>query len=122
VDLLEINLFSGHAMLYKYGAAPSYLVRNGKMRRIKSRSFSLGLEKAGEPDKTELCMGDGDRLLMLSDGALLQNQDDWILPALDECAGLSARDTARRLLETVTGRQKAEDDMTVLSIAMESRK
>ena len=29
VDLLSIDLFSGEARIYKYGAAPSYLKRGG---------------------------------------------------------------------------------------------
>ena len=43
VDLVCIDLFSGEACFYKYGAAPSY-VRYGKIiRKVKSESFAAGI-------------------------------------------------------------------------------
>ena len=52
VDLLQIDLASGNALLLKWGAAPSYLRHDGVLRRLGEASMPPGLALAGL-DKAE---------------------------------------------------------------------
>ena len=122
VDLMAINLFTGEATLYKYGAAPSYLCRSGSVRRIQCRSFSMGLGGEGAPDRTQLHLQPADCLVMLSDGAVSGGDDKWIAPVLEKSAGAGSRETARCLLETATGKFGADDDITILVICFDNRR
>ena len=43
VDLMCVDLFSGETCFYKYGAAPSYVMNSGRIRRIKGETLAAGL-------------------------------------------------------------------------------
>ncbi len=68
LDLLEVNLFTGEALSVKYGAAPSLLLRDGKIRTLTSARLPAGLEETDTADPPILRLLPGDRLLLLSDG------------------------------------------------------
>ncbi len=70
LDLLEINLFTGHANIVKYGAAPSLLLRGNKCTRLSGEALPAGLESpaADPPQPIAARLQNGDRVIMLSDG------------------------------------------------------
>ncbi len=71
VDLLAVSLVTGEATRYKWGAAPSYLKTAAGTIRIGTASPPPGFG-VGESHKAEshrLSLGEGEMLVLLSDGA-----------------------------------------------------
>ena len=68
-DLAEISLDSGKATLYKWGAAPSYLLRRSSAEKIGTAGPPPGLSLTDQRETvTQLSLRRGEWLLMLSDG------------------------------------------------------
>lgn len=68
-DLLQLRLDTGRAVLYKWGAAPSYLVHAGQIKRIDCPTTQLGLTVEGKPGgEIPLTLHTGDYFVMVSDG------------------------------------------------------
>lgn len=111
VDLLEIDLHSGRGTLYKWGAAPSYLSRNGQLKKIGTAAPPPGLSQQARQTEDRLSLAGGEVLIMLSDGAgeeaLLDPQ--WTAP--EQTAG----EAAVQILERSTQR---EDDATVAVVRL----
>jgi len=123
VDLLRLNLFTGEAKFYKYGAAPTYVKRGKAVRSIAGESLAAGLKsgKAESPDMAEMKLGAGHFIVLVSDGVTMEQDGKWIRQALSEHEGNDAKVLARSLLQSAIERAGCEDDMTVLAISIEER-
>ena len=122
VDLLEVDLFTGEAALYKYGAAPTYLCHGGQVRRLSGSSLPAGaaLDAVGDPDVLRFSMEPGDCAVLISDGVSDPGEDAWLRQALACREDKSPRALARALLdESGTG---AADDKTILCLRIERRR
>jgi len=100
LDMVEIDLISGHCMFVKYGAQPSYIVRGGKVQSVWKQSLPAGL--GGEGVVLSCVLAPGDRIIMMTDGASLPGDIE-----LD----------ARRLCACMTS-GRASDDMTAAVITV----
>ena len=70
MDLAEIRLDTGHASIYKWGAAPSWLLNRGKAEKIGTATPPPGLSPEGVVETVEkLSLRRGEVLILLSDGA-----------------------------------------------------
>ncbi|MBR7179077.1 MAG: SpoIIE family protein phosphatase [Oscillospiraceae bacterium] len=69
VDLVHIQLDTGRSTLYKWGAAPSYLLKNGQLRKIGTAGPPPGLSQQARETVDRLSLGGGEVLILLSDGA-----------------------------------------------------
>lgn len=117
LDLMRVNLFSGEACVYKYGAAPSY-VREGKaVRTVLGQSPAAGLDEV-EPDCTRLCLESGSAAVILSDGAA---KTDTVADRLLECVPGALQELAGNILREAAERGGWEDDMTVLTLSLTKR-
>ena len=124
VDLMCVDLFSGDACFYKYGAAPSY-VKNGKsIRRIRGESLAVGLcpgDGSGiAPDAVHMRLRPGSLAVVASDGVLADEEDDWLKPLLEQESG-DMRALAKLVLREAEKRFGASDDMTVVTVHVEER-
>ena len=69
VDLAELQLDTGKVMLYKWGAAPSYLLNGGSIEKIGTAGPPPGLSVTEGREKVErLSLRRGEVLVLLSDG------------------------------------------------------
>ena len=69
VDLAEIDLQNGRVNLYKWGAAPSYLLCAGGPEKIGTAAAPPGLSVTGTRETVDkLSLRRGETLIMLSDG------------------------------------------------------
>ncbi|MBQ4578780.1 MAG: SpoIIE family protein phosphatase [Clostridia bacterium] len=111
LDLCEVSLFTGRATLLKYGAAPGFLIREGRLTRLDARALPAGLEPMeGEAPTLLLRLRPGDRLVLLSDGVWESGVTE---PLLREHSGLEGQTLANLLVEE-SAHRGAGDDMTVL--------
>jgi stage II sporulation protein E len=105
IDLMTVELHSGEASLYKYGAAPTYIKKNGSVRRITGGTLPAGLrEPPASPDVTRFPMEEGSFAIMVSDGVTDAGHDEWLQNLLagwdgddpQALAGLVVQEAARR--------------------------
>lgn len=69
IDLAEIRLDTGRAAVYKWGAAPSWLLRRGKPQQVGAPSPPPGLNMDGTGQSVfRLNLGRGEMLILISDG------------------------------------------------------
>lgn len=69
VDLVRIQLDTGRGTIYKWGAAASYLLKNGQLRKIGTAGPPPGLSQQARETVDRLSLGGGEVLILLSDGA-----------------------------------------------------
>jgi serine phosphatase RsbU (regulator of sigma subunit) len=70
VDLAEVHLDTGHVHMYKWGAAPSWLLSRGKAEKIGTAAPPPGLGMNGPGESVrKLSLRRGEVLILVSDGA-----------------------------------------------------
>ena len=118
IDLLRVDLFTGEGAVYKLGAAPSYLRKNGIVNRIGRGTLPPGLEEAGEEqiDLTRFQAGPGDLILLVTDGVADGLEDEWLQTCVESFQGNSPRELALALLEDPHARR--DDDRTAVVIQL----
>ncbi len=113
VDLLEIDRVLCRATLIKAGAAPTLMIRNGKLRTIEAKTPPAGIMKNVIADKKCFTLEKGDMLVMMSDGILQTGSPNTLLPK----SGIPPMPSARALASTIfrEAQHYAEsvDDMSV---------
>lgn len=122
VDLLCIDLFTGNAAFYKYGAAPSYVKSARQIRRVRSESLAAGLSAASAvPDVIKMRLHPGNIALIASDGVIAETNDSWIRKLLTEADTDNMKLLARETLKSALKQYGAVDDMTVLAVRLDKR-
>ena len=123
VDLLQLDLFTGEAAVYKYGAAPTYIRKGTGVSRVTGASLPAGLAggEGGEPDMSRVRLEPGDWAVLITDGVTAGGEDDqWLRDALRAYRGDSPKELAQIILEGAPG-GGAADDRTVLVLRVAAR-
>ena len=112
VDLVRLQLDTGRGTLYKWGAASSYLLKNGQLRKIGTASPPPGLSVHARETVDRLSLSGGEVLILLSDGA----GEDMLLRTTWTAPEPSPGGLAAALVE-----QAAQgDDATVAVVSLKS--
>lgn len=116
VDASLLDLFTCRLDLFKAGAAPTFILRQGRCAKVESASLPAGILSGTEAKHTTLSLSEGDLIVMLSDG-LIETGSDWISSQLVALADHPLEQLCEELLKTASERRIAahEDDMTVLA-------
>ncbi len=113
IDLAELQLDTGKAILYKWGAAPSYLLSKGAAIKVGFAAPPPGLSVTdGRETAQSLSLRKGERLVMLSDGA---GGEESLRRALEE-ADQTPGELASRILAGKSG--SGADDATVAVVEL----
>ncbi len=113
IDLAEIQLQNGRATLYKWGAAPSYLLVPAGPERVGSVGAPPGLSVRDCRESVDrLSLRRGEALVLLSDGV----QAEAAIAGVEEFSGESPGTLAARILEL--GRGDGSDDATAAVIRL----
>ena len=111
-DLLKLDLRTGAGSAYKWGAAPSYLLREGAIEEIGTAAPPPGLTaQSRAPGQYELSLREGETLVMVSDGAY----GEETARRLQEFTQGSVRDLAACL---IAQDEEASDDRTAVVIRL----
>lgn len=113
IDLLEIDRYTGQAVLIKAGAAPTMLLRRGTCRRFEAKTPPAGILRDVIAEKRTFRLQKGDLLLMLSDGVLQTEDPPTRLPLP---ADRSAHSYCSAVLSAARKRTAAKDDMAVCAV------
>lgn len=112
VDLLTCATDSGQGALYKFGAAPSYVKKGGKVRRITSSSLPVGMRPSPTaPDITQVQVEPGSFVVLISDGVADSEDDDWLMNLLAGYPGHDPQALANLILRHSPG--ELDDDAAV---------
>ncbi len=113
VDLLELQLASGKATLYKWGAAPSYLVSAEAAEKIGTAGPPPGLAVTDVRERSyRLSLRRGETLVLVSDGI----GEEEALRCCHSSVGRSPGELATKLLSY--GQMGGQDDATVITVRL----
>ncbi len=113
-DLLELDLLSSRAIFTKCGAASSFVLHNGNLFRIDSRSVPVGITREITAEDMETPVWPGDLILLMSDG--LAPTGDEIFRLTEALAGtetMSVREIADKLLDELS---PGDDDRSLIVV------
>lgn len=120
VDVATVDLKNGNCELFKAGAAPTYLLRNGISYEVGSETLPVGILENTDIFRSRCSLADGDFLLLISDG-VLGGDRQWLGEFLNrsspppDCVAL-----AESVLREARNRGKdRKDDVTVLAVQIE---
>ena len=126
-DLTLISPETGRARFYKMGAATSFIIHGGKVRRITQAALPVGIIPALRLTHISARLDPGDIIVMASDGITEADRQDleaeWLVKYLNGAAEadreekelISARRLATDILQQALQRYEGreQDDLTV---------
>ena len=126
VDLVLIDRMTGRGKFYKMGAAPSYVVRGRKVRKVEKPALPVGIVPALKLTHITAKLSRGDFLVMMSDGILDSDREDsdgsWVISLLSD-AGASGKIGPRQLAADILqeahrryGGRETDDATVVVAI------
>lgn len=123
VDLMCVDLISGVAEFYKIGGAESFIYKNGGVETVYSVSLPVGMLPDVKIQGQTKKLGDGDIILMMSDGITEAGygavRTDWLKKQI--CMPYDTMDKmAQDILDTAIKKShdSVTDDMTVAAIRL----
>ncbi len=124
LDILYVNKHSGTADFYKFGSSPSYVLRNGKVKKFQSNSLPIGVVNDFEVTKNTLQLKNNDIIIMLTDGIFEANRnslgkDEWLINLLEKGGRMRMKTLCDKIMhECILFGKKdiPEDDMLILGI------
>ncbi len=120
LDISCIDLFSGRTELYKAGAAPTIVRRNGRTGKAECRSLPAGILNKVGFDRAVITLKENDILVMMSDGAMTDGTE-WICAEIETFGDCGAKQLSERLATAARRRRHDghEDDITVFAAIIE---
>ena len=124
VDIAQIDMLSGEARFIKSGAAPSFVLRDGGIFRLQSKTVPIGIMRALDAEMIKFDVQDGDRVVMVSDG-VTRSYDEcpWLLDMMstdEEVLDGDVEDAAERIIREAIA-HGSEDDVTAGVIEVRGR-
>lgn len=120
LDIAVINLYSGEVEIRKAGASCSIAMKSFKLLQINKPSLPVGILQDISFEKMELKLGDGDTLVLMSDGVTKDCISVWrdILKGAPEHEG---KELAGKLAKTarLNADDENTDDITVITAVLE---
>ena len=123
VDLMCMNLFTGEADFYKYGAAPTYVKSGGALKKLRCTSFAPGLEQESgkAPDELHMHLRPGSVAVIASDGVVSDGRDEWLRRLLSDSDDRDMKTLAGSVVRAAIREYGRSDDMTALAVKVEVR-
>lgn len=120
VDITSIDLFTGKAVFYKAGACESTIIRGNKVTKANCKNLPAGILREVNFDVSETKLSEGDLIIMISDGALYDD-DDRIEEVAKKICRKSAQEIAEIILDNVISERNDghEDDITIIVIKLQ---
>lgn len=124
IDMSIFDLYTGSCEMIKAGASSTFIKKSGKVEHLSSTSLPIGVLHNIEIDSVCRQLGDGDFVIMMTDGvmdALPVGEQDLLLETIIQGSEINnPKEMAQHVLEQVlnwTGKDPA-DDMTVLAVGI----
>ncbi|MDO5327779.1 MAG: SpoIIE family protein phosphatase [Clostridia bacterium] len=124
VDLCLIDLWTGETAMNKLGACPSFILQGQKIHTVEGAALPLGIIEHVVPMEHTFTLGEGDTLLLMSDGiSEAFEEEESILELLHRCREEPPQKLADSLLREALMQRDGlpPDDMTVLCARVTER-
>ncbi len=124
LDMCIIDLHTGEVEFIKTGAEPSFIKQGGQVETVRTASLPVGLLPEMEVETFARRVGDGDTIVMVTDGVETKaGGNKWIKGFMENTDETSANDLASRLLDRAIKENNGEvsDDMTVISLKIRKK-
>lgn len=120
LDISCIDLYNGKTELFKAGAAPTIIRRNGRTGRAECKSLPAGILHDVGFDKATVTLQEDDILLMMSDG-VCSDGTDWICAEVEAFKDGGAKQLSERIATSARRRRQDghDDDITVFAAIVE---
>ena len=120
VDLMALDLLDGQASFYKCGAAPTYVLRDGSLFKIRSKTLPIGILKEPDQKRIRFEIHAGDMIVMVSDGVTQGREDcPWLFDLLRRnTENIDLEGTADRIVKHARA-EGSTDDLSVLILAVD---
>ncbi len=116
VDLCVVPLGGGEAEVYKYGAAPSYTKRMGRVRRVSCSCLPAGLRmEDAPPEQTRVTLEDASFFVMITDGIADEADDEWLQNLLAGWGGENPQSLAAAIMAESLDHKGRGDDCGVVA-------
>jgi len=116
LDAVSIDLKNGETEFIKYGAPPTFILRNGKVHQVDAEALPAGIVPDAVPAISTATLRKKDAVVLFSDGALDALGEDARNAITESLEGnLDPTMAANRLLNRAREKGQA-DDMTVMVI------
>lgn len=121
VDLMEADLVSGELRFIKSGAAPSFVLRGGRLFKLAVKTVPMGIISTFDAEELRFTAKAGDFIIMMSDGAVPDSEECPLLYEL-LCSphaesllypGCNTEAAARELATRAAEKYGFTDDVTV---------
>lgn len=115
MDLCEIDLVTMEVCFVKSGAAPSFVLRDGSLFRLQSKTVPIGILRALDAERIRFTVQPGDVIVMLSDGIARSFEEcPWLLDLLTTNEDLRCGNvqSAAETIVREAARHGAIDDIT----------
>ena len=110
VDLLELDLMTGEGKFIKSGAAPSFVIRKGVVRRVQAGTVPIGILSTLDAQESSFSLQEGDTVVLISDGILEGDADcEWITSYLSGAAELTPEEIVYHICLHAAEREKHDD-------------
>jgi len=127
VDLMVADLVKGDVRFIKSGAAPSFVLRGGRLFRLSSRTVPVGIITPYDAEELRFKVREGDTVVMISDGVLPEGEEECGFydllcgkdsPIFDGCDPRGAAEEIAGEVSKITG---AGDDISVAVIKISKK-
>ncbi len=119
LDVMELDLYAREIRFVKSGAAPSFIVREGRLFRLSSKTVPIGILRALDAEMIRFTAEAGDTIVMLSDGVLSSlTEAAWLcdLLASEHVLSLSPEEIAQKIVSAAA--TESRDDITAAVIKL----
>ncbi len=119
IDICTMDLFTGKARFFKAGAAPTFVMKNGKAGYVESTSLPVGILRGVAFEQSSVTLHEGDWVVMVSDGVVATGSQ-WVLSQLESAGNVDIQRVCEQLATTAKLRRTdgREDDITVMAAVM----
>lgn len=117
LDMCVIDLKSGGSDFIKLGGVSSYVKRKNKVEIISTSSLPIGVLDEAEPNTVKKVLGDGDIVIITSDGVSDAIDENAMMSMLLNMRGLNPQTIAEDILIEAT-KNGAKDDSTVIALRL----
>ena len=125
VDLCVVDQWTGETAMNKLGACASFLIQGQKIHTVEGAALPLGILEHVTPMEHTFTLGEGDTLLLVSDGVTdAFSEEGALLSVLQRLRAEMPQPLAEGLLREALMQQNGlpQDDMTVLCARLAPRR
>lgn len=121
LDICDIDLYTGSCELIKVGASYTYIKRGAAVEQIAAQNLPLGVFHKLDLDRQHCQLGDGDYVIMVSDGVIDGvGSEELFCEMLSQLTLQNPQEIANYILQFVLHKTmgRIQDDMTVLTMGI----